>query len=49
MSPWTINDHVLSIKRWDPSIGANDVEFNKVMFLVKIHDLGFEKFSTENA
>lgn len=40
---------MLSIKRWDPSIGVNDAEFNKVMFWVEVHDLGLEKFSTENA
>lgn len=32
LSPWVINGHILNIKRWDPSIGVKDVEFNKVMF-----------------
>lgn len=45
ISPWAINGHVLSIKRWEPSIGVNDVDFNKVLFWVQIH----ETLSTENA
>lgn len=48
LSPWAINGYVQSIKRWDPSIGIKDVDFNKVNFWVQIHDLGLEKFSTEN-
>lgn len=48
LSPWAINGHVQSIKIWDPSIGIKDVDFNKVNFWVQIHDLGLEKFSTEN-
>lgn len=49
MSPWAINGHILSIKRWDPYVGLNEVEFNKVTFWVQIHDLGYEKLSTSNA
>lgn len=28
MYPWVINGHVVSIKRWDLSIGKKYVEFN---------------------
>lgn len=49
LSPWAINGHVLSIKRWDPSISIKDVDFNKVNLCVQIHDLGLEKFRIENA
>lgn len=33
----------------DPSIGLSEVEFTKVNFWVQVHDLGYEKFSPENA
>lgn len=49
MLPWAINGHVLSIKRWDPTIVIKDVDFNKVNFWVQIHDLDLENFSTKNA
>lgn len=31
------------------SIGLSEVDFNKVTFLVQVHDLGYEKSSSGNA
>lgn len=49
MSPCVINGHVLSIKRWNPNIRINDVDFNKAMFWEQIHDLGLKTFSPYKA
>lgn len=44
-----INGHILSIKRWAPSIEVNEVLFNMVPFWDQVHDLGYEKFNSANA
>lgn len=41
MSPWAINGHILSIKKWEPSVGLSEVDFHKVQFWVQVHDLGY--------
>lgn len=49
MSPWSVQGHYLCMKKWMPSVGLAHVDFKKVQFLVQVHDLGLEKFSSENA
>lgn len=49
MSPWFIQGHYLSLKKWEPSVGLTAVDFKRIQLWVQVHDLGLEKFSTENA
>lgn len=49
MAPWSIQGHCLSIQRWEPSIGLTIVDLKEKKIWVQIHEVGPEKFNTENA
>lgn len=49
MSPWSVQGHCLSMKRWMSSIGLDQVAFERFQFWVQVHDLSYEKFSDETA
>ncbi|KAM7518305.1 hypothetical protein LguiB_017267 [Lonicera macranthoides] len=38
-SPWAFMGFMMSLKRWDPSKTISEIDFNRCLFYVQIHDL----------
>ncbi|KAM7514199.1 hypothetical protein LguiA_003782 [Lonicera macranthoides] len=47
-SPWAFMGFMMSLNRWDPSKTISEIDFNRCLFYVQIHDLPILKRSVEN-